>query len=129
MGLPGKFIQNSVPRHAGLCYRSAVQQQEHTPPNAFSVNSTKTGRLPPRKCPPPQAKVEDRALALPVCNYSVSFTYAARPAFPRRLRTAAQANRPGCRSSVNCSTVMSCPVLSLCPPPSLKPLRIISCQC
>lgn len=87
-------------------YRPAVQQQEPTPPKCQHQDR----EVITQKLSSSSGKVEDRALALPLCNYSVSFIHATRPAFLRKLRTAAQANRPQCRSSVIAQQL--CPALS-----------------
>lgn len=81
-------------------YRPAVQQPEPTPPKCLLHDQHQDREVITQKVSPSSGKVGDRALALPLCNYSVPFIHAARPAFPRMLRTAAQANRPQCRSSV-----------------------------
>lgn len=78
-------------------------------PGAFSMANTRTGRLLPRQCSPPQAKVRDRALALSLSKYCVSFIHAARPACPRKLRTAAQADHSAGAQSI---AQQSCPALS-----------------
>lgn len=95
MGLLGRFIQPSVPGHPGFWLQtgfSAVTGPSGVTLKVLASSGTGGGQGPG---------------LFPV--YTLPSTHAVRPAFLKKLRTTARANRPQCRSSVNRPTVLSSP--------------------